>query len=531
MTITLLSAAVIIFACVIFNRFSGKIGVPALLLFILLGMFFGSDGFVKISFDNFDMAEQLCSVALLFIMFYGGFGTKWSQARPVAAKAILLSSLGTILTALLVGLFCHILLHIAPLESFLIGSVISSTDAASVFSILRSRRLNLKYNTASLLEVESGSNDPFAYMLTIIALSLMEGKGTPLSFTYLIFSQIVYGALFGLLIAGLSYIFLKRFHFHTSGYDAIFIVAVALISFSLPTILGGNGYLSAYLTGLLLGNAPINNKPALAHFFDGMTGLMQMLLFFLLGLLSTPHLLPSVALPALAIAVFLTFIARPLVIFFLLAPYRSSFKQMLFVSWAGMRGAASIVFAIIAVIHPAVMAGDIFHMVFFIVLFSVLCQGTLLSPLSRWLSMTDEAADVMKTFTDYSDEVPVQFIQFAIPEHHAWCGRPVRDIHLPPECILVLLMRGQQKIVPRGKTVLTAGDVLILSGVASSHIDGVHLYEKEVSADDAGEGKQLSEISTANHLVIMIRRGAHIIIPKGSTRLRAHDILVINTIE
>ena len=282
MAVHLLLVATIIIACVVFNRISNKLGIPMLLAFILLGMFFGSDGIVKIPFDNYLFAEQICSIALIFIMFYGGFGTKWSEAKPVAFMSILLSSVGVILTALITGLFCHYILNIKLLESFLLGAVISSTDAASVFSILRSKRLNLKYNTASLLEVESGSNDPFSYMLTAIILTAMSGVVDGKEIGYLIFSQIIFGVLFGIIIAFISLYILQRFNFKTAGFDAIFVLAIAIIAYAAPTAIGGNGYLSAYIVGIILGNKSIKNKKALVNFFDGLTGLMQMTLFFYL---------------------------------------------------------------------------------------------------------------------------------------------------------------------------------------------------------------------------------------------------------
>ena len=197
MTHLLLLSALVILACVLCNKLSSKLGVPTLLAFILLGMFFGSDGVVKIPFDNYGLAQNICSFALIFIMFYGGFGTNWSQAKPVAGKAAILSSFGTAFTAGLVGLFCWAVLSLPTLESFLLGAVIASTDAASVFSILRSKRLNLRDHTASLLEVESGSNDPFSYMLTLILLTLMTGEISAPAVVYQIFAQLVYGGALG----------------------------------------------------------------------------------------------------------------------------------------------------------------------------------------------------------------------------------------------------------------------------------------------------------------------------------------------
>ena len=249
MTTILWLTAVVILSCVLFQRLSGKVGVPALLFFILLGMFFGTDGVVKIPFDNFELAQNVCSVALLFIMFYGGFGTSYKEAKPILPKAILLSTAGILITAGLTGLFCyyvgtvlsaglvvvfcHFVLGVALWESFLIGAVISSTDAASVFSVLRSRHLNLKYHTASLLEVESGSNDPFSYMLTTIVLSVMHGGSSGGQFAAMLAAQIGYGVLFGVVLPLGARWVLGRFRF-SAGFDAVFAVAVALLSYVLP---------------------------------------------------------------------------------------------------------------------------------------------------------------------------------------------------------------------------------------------------------------------------------------------------------
>lgn len=528
MDLYLLLGALVIVLCVVFNRISHKLGVPVLLAFIVLGMIFGSDGLVKIEFNDYSFAENICVFALIFIMFYGGFGTKWSAAKPVAAKAILMSTLGTVITAGLVGVFCCYVLGFELLEGFLIGAVISSTDAASVFSVLRSRHLNLKDNTASLLEVESGSNDPFAYMMTITLLSLMNGNGGADSIARLLFAQIVFGALGGVLIAYLAIRFMRKFRFFSAGFDAIFIVAVAIVSFALPEVIGGNGYLSAYITGIILGNTRIRNKQSLVNFFDGMTGLMQMIVFFLLGLLSFPSQLPAVALPALCIALFITFVARPVASFLILTPLRARVNQIAVVSWAGLRGAASIVFAIIAVLDPAVMSHDIFHLVFFIVLFSILVQGTLLPRVATLFKMTDNSSDVMKTFTDYTEEHPVRFIKFKVRESHPWANSEIRNITLPPDTLIVLIVRGERKLVPNGKMRIHQGDIIILGGKAIGRIEGVNLYEKVIERDDPWADKPISQIRSGNDLIIMIKRREKVIIPRGNIKLRDGDTLVIN---
>ena len=523
----LLLTAIVIFACVICKQISAKIGIPVLLAFILLGMFFGSDGVVKIPFDNFIFAEKICSVALLFIIFYGGFGTNWKQAKSVAVKAIVLSSLGTVITAILVGLFCYYILNFALLESFLIGAVISSTDAASVFSILRSRHLNLRYNTASLLEIESGSNDPFSYMLTVIVLALMNGGTSTGEFISMVFSQIIFGLLFGFGIAALTLLFLRKMKISSAEYNAIFIVAIAITSYAIPTILGGNGYLSTYITGIILGNSKIDYKLELVHFFDSTTELMQMLLFFLLGLLAFPSQLPGIALTSLFIALFLTFVARPIAVFTLLTPFKSKFKQQLLVSWSGLRGAASIVFSIMVMINPVTTDHDIFHIVFFIVLFSILFQGTLIPFISNKLNMTDDESNVMKTFNDYIDEIPVQLLQFTLNPEHTWVGKTLCDIVLPPDSLVVLLIRGKERIIPDGITVLCSSDTLILSGEAINHTDNLKIFEKEIDKGDSWIGRAIADISLETDFILLIKRSGETIIPKGITTIMEDDILVV----
>ena len=526
MPINLLLISIIIFACVILNKVSSKLGIPMLLAFILLGMFFGSDGVVKIPFENYQFAEQICSVALIFIMFYGGFGTNWNEAKPVAKKSIILSTFGVIMTAGLTGLFCHFVLKIDILESLLIGSVISSTDAASVFSILRSKNLGLKDNTASMLEIESGSNDPCSYMLTAIFISAIRGANTAGSMAYMIFAQIAYGIIFGGVIAALSVIFMRKYRFTTEGFSEIFVVGVAILSYALPTAIGGNGYLSAYIVGIILGNTHIKNKKKLVIFFDGITGLMQMAIFFLLGLLSFPSKLPGVAFEAMLIALFITFIARPATIFVLLGK-NNSMNQKLLVSWSGLRGAASIVFAIMAKMSIDATL-DIFHVVFFIVLFSILIQGSLIPFMARKLNMIDEDADVMKTFNDYVSK-PIGFIRFTIPEGHKWCGKELKELWIPPDMLFVLIKRGGENILPDGDTILMAGDSVIACAAQFEDRDGITLTEIEVTKDSYYNGSTIADLPDDNSgLIIMIQRKDEIIIPNGDVRLQKGDILVTN---
>lgn len=523
----LLLGAIVMFASIFLHRLSGKMGVPALLAFILLGMLFSSDGLIKIRFDNYEAAEEICSTALAFIMFYGGFGTNIEAAKPIVVRSMLLSSVGVIMTCGLVGVFCMVALHMPLIDALLIGAVISSTDAASVFSVLRSKHLNLKYNTASLLEIESGSNDPFAYMLTAILLSVKAGGTGAGAVAYTIFAQLFYGGMAGIIIAiGAAWV-LKRVRFSADGFDDVFVFAVVILSFALPEIIRGNGFLSAYIVGIVLGNAKIKNKRNLVHFFDGITSIMQMSIFFLLGLMSHPSQIPGVLPVSIAIALFLTFVARPVAVFLLLSPFKSKISQMLTVSWSGLRGAASIVFAVMVMLSNT--SYDVFHIVFCVVLFSILVQGGLLAPIAKKLNMIDENEDVMKTFTDYSDEVPVQFIRFEMTKEHPWTGLRVRDIVNPPDTILVLIQRGSEKIVPSGSTRIKEGDYVVLSAKSPGEISGIRLSEKTIREGSKWIDKPIRSLpNTDDRLIIMINRGGKILIPNGDTVIREGDMLVIN---
>lgn len=322
MTEALLLIGCVIALCTLMGRFLDRLAVPSLLIFIALGMCFGENGLLRIHFNDYYTVNLICSVSLIFIMFYGGFGTNLSAARPVAVQSVVLSTLGVAGTAALVAAFAHWALELPWLESFLIGSVISSTDAASVFNILRSKKLALKEHTDSLLEIESGSNDPISYMLTTVAVGLMSGE--EIVVPLLLLQQLAVGILCGLLLGKLAIWALKRGAFPSGQSQTIFIFSVVILSYALPTALGGNGYLSAYLCGIWMGNTKLPQKRYLVHFFDVVTDVAQVLIFFLLGLLVTPVELPSVLLPALAVMAFLTLVGRPLVAALLLLPFSPS---------------------------------------------------------------------------------------------------------------------------------------------------------------------------------------------------------------
>ena len=522
----LLIIGAVILICILMNRFISKLAIPSLLIFIALGMCFGEIGIFRISFDNYEISEIICSACLIFVMFYGGFGTNFSTAKPVVVKSVLLSSLGVVLTAGLVGVCAHFLLNLPWLESFLIGSVVSSTDAASVFNILRSKKLALKFNTAPLLEIESGSNDPISYMLTVIFITLMTGE--EISIPWMLTKQIVFGLVCGFLLGKILIWLMGRFNFLKEYEKTIFVFAIAVVSYALPSVIGGNGYLSVYLCGILLGNSKISQKRYLVHFFDVVTDVAQVIIFFLLGLLVTPANLPQVFLPALIITVCMTFLVRPVVITAILAPFRSSFRQIGVVSWAGLRGVASIVFAIMAVVNGLSLQHNLFNLVFCIVLLSISFQGTLLPWVSKKLKMIDQSDDVSKTFNDYQEDSDISFIKIHIEAGHSWENLPLKSITLPRDLLVVMIERDETSIIPNGDTIILRGDLLILAARVFEDRENVMIREVPVDKNYKWDGKPLRELDAPKEtLVILIRRGQQNIIPDGGTIIKDGDILIV----
>lgn len=455
--------------CISFSKLLYKVGVPTLLIFMGLGMLFGSDGIGKIDFDDYKLAENMATIALVFIMFYGGFGTSWKVVKPVAVKAVLLSSIGTVLTAAITGLFCYYALNFSFLEAMLIGSVLSSTDAASVFSILRSRKLALKGGTAPILEVESGSNDPFAYMLTIVILSLLVGD-TNISVPILLAKQIFFGIIIGVILGYIASWVLRNIHFEIDSFHLIFVMAIAILGYSFSSLIDGNGFLCVYISGLIIGSSKIYRRKSLSNFFDGISWLMQIVLFFMLGLLAFPSRLPEVALSGTLIAIFMMFIARPIAVFSILSFFKLPINQQSFISFVGIRGAASIAFSIYAVTSSAQLP-DIFHIVFIVVLFSIIFQGSFIPFMAKKLNMIAVKPEhKLKSLDDIEDESYNQLLEFTITKKHKWANKKIMDSEIPKDILIVMIKRGKDIVVPNGQTVLLPNDTIILSG---SNLDKV----------------------------------------------------------
>ena len=470
MTIAVLTVGAILLACVLSSKMLYRFGIPTLLIFISLGILLGSEGIGGIYFDNAQLAATVCSVGLIFIMFYGGFGVNWKVAKPIAPMAVLLASLGVIATAGLVGLFAWKVLKFEFLNAMLLGAVISSTDAASVFSILRSRNLNLKSGLAPLLEMESGSNDPTSYMLTVIVVSLITGRGSGNVFLMAL-KQVSFGLIIGFSVAFLAVFALRRANLEIDGLYSILVIGIVLFSYGVCDYIGGNGYLCVYIIGIVLSNGKIPHKRSLVHFFDGLTWLMQIVIFFTLGLLLFPSQLPKVMITGIAVAVFLSLIARPAAVMAILSFFKVPIKEQIFVSWVGLRGVASVVFAAYALANNVPGADDIFNTVFIISIFSLIVQGTFIPALAKKLDIIDDNVPTALSFSDYEDQMHEYLAEYVVYEDNAMAGKAIMDANIPDHILVVVIKRDKEIIVPKGQTKIKVGDILLLGGNDLSEVE------------------------------------------------------------
>jgi cell volume regulation protein A len=463
----------------------------------------------------------------MVIMFYGGFGTNWNMARPVAKEAIILSSLGVVATALLTGLFCHFVLGFSMLEGMLIGSIVGSTDYASVSNILRSKNLNLKYGTASLLELESGSNDPAAFTMTMVFLSVMMGSS--LSVPVLVLSQVALGLVVGFVYAFLIGKYLRRQSVQEDGLSAVFMAAAMLITFASASLVGGNGYLALYILGIRLGNMEFRGKRDIVFFFDGFAEIMQIALFFVLGLLSTFQGFLRTFPIALAIMLFMTLIARPASVWGLMLPFKLRKNQLHMVSLAGIRGAAAIAFAIMAVNSGVRFSSDIYHIVFGICVLSSLVQGSLMPPAARRLTMLDPNDTVLQTFNYYQDKAEIGFLETRLHPGSTLIGRQVKDLRLTFDFIVAKIERAGKTVVPRGQVVLEENDLIVLGGEKHFDQSGHDLIEFTIPKGHKWADRLIKDLTLpADSLIVMAQRGeGDIIVPLGDTRLMVGDKVIM----
>lgn len=516
--------AIVLLLALFAVRISNFSGVPSLLLFIFLGIAFNLMGF---KFSNFEISNNIATLSLMVIMFYGGFSTNWNMGKLVWKESAVLSTIGVFLTAIFTGLFCHYILKFKMLEAMLLGSVIASTDYASVSSILVSKNLNFKYSTAPLLELESGSNDPTAYTMTFVFISLIAGQ--QIAVPIIVLKQVGFGILLGFGFGVIVKNLIDRIHFDEDGLFTVFIAATMIATYSVAVLIGGNGYLAIYLYGIYLGNQQFLRKRDVVFFYDGLGGLVQIGLFFLLGLLCNVRHLISVFPIALSIMLFITFVARPASVFALMKPFNLKNNQMSIISIAGLRGAAAIAFAIMVVNSKVKISIDIFHIVFVICLLSSFIQGSLMPWVSKKLDMLEYTDTVLKNFNFYQDKSDIGFIQTEIEKGSKWNNIPLKDFNLTFNVIVAKIERGGKTIVPNGETLIKEGDIIVLGGKSYFDATGSNLTEMTLSKGHKWVGKRIKELEfKEKQLIVMLQTsGNKIIVPNGETYLLEGDKVVI----
>ncbi|MCS6844017.1 MAG: potassium/proton antiporter [Caldilineales bacterium] len=462
-----LIGAVLLLLAVLAGRLSAALGVPSLVLFLAIGMLAGSEGIGGIPFDNAYAAQAIGVTAMVFILFAGGLDTPVARIRPVLGPGVVLATVGVVLTATIVGLFAAWALRLPALVGLLMGAVVSSTDAAAVFSILRARRARLREPLEPLLELESGSNDPMAVILTGGLISLITAPDTSLlSLAGMLVQQMALGAAVGLAGGWVGVRLINGLRLQQEGLYPVATVALAGLTFGGAAVMGGSGFLAVYLAGILLGNSNFIHKGSLVRFHDSLAWLMQIAMFLTLGLLVFPSQLWAVAVPSLAIAVFLIVVARPAAVYLSLLPFRLSGREKALVAWVGLRGAVPIILATFPLLAGLPQAQLIFDVVFFVVLTSVLIQGTTIPQAARLLRL--EAPPPEPTPPSLREHVAEHLLELELPAGSALAGRRIFDLHLPREILVVLIARNGARIIPNGTTELHAGDVLLLAVPHSS---------------------------------------------------------------
>jgi cell volume regulation protein A len=462
--ILLIIVAVLILLSVVVSKVSERFGVPLLLLFLTIGMLAGSEGFGGIYFDDPFLTQYISIIALVIILFSGGIDTPWRSVKSVVKEGASLATFGVIFTAVVFGVFAYFILKLTLIESMLIGSIISSTDAAAVFAILRSRGINLKGRLTPLLELESGSNDPMAVLLTITLISFITNKNESiLSALGLLLLQLVIGVIVGWIMSKISLFLINKIKLGYEGLYQILIIGLLFLTFGAATLLKGSGFLAVYLLGVLLGKEDFLHKRSVVRFFDSTAWFSQIILFLTLGLLVFPSRLVPVMLPGLALAIILIFVARPVAVFLALAPFRFSIREKLFISWVGLRGAVPIVLATYPLVAGIVHADLIFNIVFFVVVISVMMQGTLLPWIAKILNLESREPPRKKMPLEIiaGELIPSELKEIEIPTPSTVDGKTIVELNLPPGYLVVLISRAGAYIQPTGNTVLKSGDRLL----------------------------------------------------------------------
>jgi len=460
----LLVVPALLLASVFASKAASRFGVPALLVFLAMGMLAGSEGPGGIYFDNPFLAQSIGVFALVLILFSGGLSTEWSAIKPVFLRGLSLATLGVLVTAGLVGWFSSRLFGLSPLQGLLLGAIVSSTDAAAVFAVLKARGAGLKRRLEPLVEFESGSNDPMAVLLTVGFIELMQNPGKSAVELCLGFAwQVAVGALVGWGMARAMKAAMTRVKLEYEGLYPVMMLCLALLTYGLTATLRGSGFLAVYLAGIVLARGEFPHKRNVVRFHDGVAWLAQIAMFLVLGLLVFPSQLAGVAVPGMIVCFFLIFVARPAGVFLSLLFARMSFAEKTMVSWAGLRGAAPIILATFPLLAGIPGSQLLFNLVFFTVLLSVLLQGTSISFVARRLGVDAPPEKKIRSpiELEQTEGMDADLVELLVPYGGAAAGRAIHEIGVPTGCLITLVCRDEKFIVALGKTVLEEGDVVL----------------------------------------------------------------------
>ena len=467
----LLIGSILIFSSILISKTGYRFGIPTLLLFLLVGMLFGSDG-LGLEFDSAKDAQFIGMIALSIILFTGGMDTKIKDIKPVMAQGMLLSTVGVLLTTFLTGAFIYWLsgfrdMNIAMpgMTCILLAATMSSTDSASVFNLLRSQKMNLKENLKPMLELESGSNDPMAYMLTI-ALIQVIASGVDFSLLSVvkdILVQFTVGGVMGYAFGRFAVWLINKINLSNSSLYPILLLSFVFITFTSTDMLHGNGYLAVYILGVVVGNARLVFRKEINTFMNGLTWFFQIVMFLSLGLLVNPREMLGVSVSALLIGLFMIFVARPLSVGLCLVPFRNmSLKAKCFVSWVGLRGAVPIIFATYPVVAEIPGSKIIFNIVFFITLISLIFQGMTIASVARWLNLDLPQEKEGNEFgVEIPEEIDSQLTDVTLTAEMLQDGNRLMDMHISKGTLVMLVKRGKEFIIPNGRMELKVGDKLL----------------------------------------------------------------------
>ncbi|WP_234573601.1 potassium/proton antiporter [Rhodohalobacter sp. 614A] len=465
LSIYLLVGALLLLLSIFSSKLSTRFGIPVLLVFLGIGMIVGSDGLNWIYFDNYELAQYLGIIALIYILFSGGLDTRWKKIQPVIIPGISLSTLGVLVSALIVGVFTSWLLNFGLLEGVLVGAIVSSTDAAAVFSVLRSKALGFKYRLKELMEFESGTNDPMAIFLAIgiIQLLILPDFGW-LEMTLLFFQQISVGLLGGYIFGKLTTWIINSINLEYDGLYPVLMLALVPLIYSVIDLMGGSGFLAVYIAGMVLGNSNFIHQRSLINFFDGLGWLMQITMFLTLGLLVFPTQIMAISGTGLLVALVLILVARPVSVFVSLFFSRFKMRSKLMISWTGLRGAVPIIMATFPLGASMENAELIFSIVFFVVVTSVLIQGPFIPLIARWLHVDSPILPKTKFPIEFEPSVDTKSAlkEIVVDEKDSIIGKKIIDLDFPNDALIVIINREGKFLVPRGTTELQANDKLLV---------------------------------------------------------------------